>query len=357
MTDADPELNAGSLEAYHASLRRMFMAKSDLPLPDELLRSLRIRDSETDGLSATVAGKAAGRATGREVDRVEAVANAGTFHQVYIAWLRGQTEPVVVRLGRLWRQGIDWGMHADAIATSAASAAGVGCATTVRVDTSRRWAPVDMQVCRIARGHCLRKLDGDDKAITPHLAALARMLRRVHEIEGSKFGFLEIQEGRLQGVHTRWSRHVLTRLDDHLVACQVAGLITTAEIDTIRDAFARAQTAFDATPTRLLHGDCGNHNVFTGDGHGPVLIDWEDALIGDPTYDLAMWATFHPERRWAAFFEAYGTNWNTERFWLLYLRIALAKTVHRLRFGYTDTLGRPPASERIQRALAALAGM
>jgi thiamine kinase-like enzyme len=92
-----------------------------------------------------------------------------------------------------------------------------------------------------------------------------------------------------------------------------------------------------------------------------VLIDWEDACIGDPMLDLANWATFHPERRWPVFFEAASEQGPYAQrsemralFWLYYLRVALAKTVHRIRFGVTDKPGRPPASMRIQRALKGL---
>lgn len=336
----------------------MFLAKADLPLPDELLRRLRTLDPMADGLTPEVAAGAAARATGCDIAGVEPAPAAGTFHQVYVARLKGQETQVVVRLGRLWREGTDWGMHADAMATKVAAAQGIACAKTLAVDISRRDAPVDAQVLERAPGQCLRELDADDAAIAPHLVALARTLRQIHQIQGEGFGFLDIRaegEMKLRGIHTSWAHHVLNRVDEHVEACHAAGLINAGEVAMIRGTFAGSRDSLDASAAQLLHGDCGNHNVFTGDGHGPVLIDWEDALLGDPFYDLAMWATFHPERRWPAFFEAYGQDWNTPRFWLLFLRIALAKTVHRLRFGYTDAPGRPPASLRIQRALTALA--
>ena len=335
----------------------MFLTKADLPLPDQLLRGLRTLDPLVDGLTPEVAAGAAARATGCAIAGVEPSPAAGTFHQVYMARLKGSETQVVVRLGRLWREGTDWGMHADAMATRAAAAHGVPCAKTLAVDTSRRESPVDTQVLEQAPGQCLRELDADDAAIAPHLAALARTLRQIHGIQGEGFGFLDIRAGlgeKLRGIHTSWSHHVLNRVAEHVNVCHAAGLVTVGEGAMIRGIFAGSKDWLDASSSQLLHGDCGNHNVFTGDGHGPVLIDWEDALLGDPAYDLAMWATFHPERRWAAFFEAYGADWDHPRFWVHFLRIALAKTVHRLRFGYTDAPGRAPASIRIQRALAAM---
>ena len=40
---------------------------------------------------------------------------------------------------------------------------------------------------------------------------------------------------------------------------------------------------------RLLHGDYrANFNVVTTKNSRMVVIDWEDAEIGDPAYDVAM---------------------------------------------------------------------
>jgi Ser/Thr protein kinase RdoA (MazF antagonist) len=86
------------------------------------------------------------------------------------------------------------------------------------------------------------------------------------------------------------------------------------------------------------------------------LIDWEDCLAGDPVFDIAFWATFHPERRHDVFLEGYrGVRDLPDdfelRFWLYFLRTALSKTVLRHRFGLQDKPGRPPASLRIHRGL------
>ena len=108
-------------------------------------------------------------------------------------------------------------------------------------------------------------------------------------------------------------------------------------------------------PTRLLHGDLGNHNIFVQNNAVTALIDWEDALIGDPAFDVAMWLTFHPPRRHAAFLQGYGLAAQEDGFRLRcalsFLRIALSKTVHRHRFAYPDLPGRQPAYERIQRGM------
>ena len=64
-----------------------------------------------------------------------------------------------------------------------------------------------------------------------------------------------------------------------------------------------------------------------------ALLDWEDALVGDPLFDVAMVSTFHPPRRLAAFMAGYGLtapSRDEQRLIAAYfLRVALSKTVHR----------------------------
>src|SRR5207253_1741030 len=79
----------------------------------------------------------------------------------------------------------------------------------------------------------------------------------------------------------------------------------------------------------------------------------------DPVFDVAFWATFHPDRRHGAFLDGYRSVRDLpadfeRRFRLYYPRVALSKTVLRHRLGLADRPGRPPASLRIQRALERL---
>jgi len=92
-----------------------------------------------------------------------------------------------------------------------------------------------------------------------------------------------------------------------------------------------------------------------------AVLDWEDALLGDPLFDVASLCAFHPERRHTAILDAYafprGDRDAVARFWIYFLRIAVARTVHRLRFAYPDPPDRPRPSGRIQLALARLAAL
>jgi hygromycin-B 4-O-kinase len=47
----------------------------------------------------------------------------------------------------------------------------------------------------------------------------------------------------------------------------------------------------------LVHGDFGANNVLVNQGSVSGVLDWEQALVGDPLYDVAntrFWATYLP---------------------------------------------------------------
>src|SRR5262249_47268553 len=150
------------------------------------------------------------------------------------------------------------------------------------------------------------------------------------------------------GMFDSWRDYVLLNLDQHLQACENIAAIRPSERRRIQSAFAALDPLFSSVLPALLHGDLGNHNVFAQGGAITALLDWEDCLSGDPLFDIAFWATFHPDARHESFFEGYRSERSLPadfelRFWLYYLRVALSKTVHRHRFGYADQPGRPPA--------------
>lgn len=341
----------------------MFLAKADLPRPDAELRALA---SPTDPAIVAAHAEAAARALMRRpIASVVPAARAGTFHDVAVVTFADFLSPqaAVVRLTRRPAWGRDDGLLVESLVRPALARVGVSAPDVLAVDLSRSAVPTDVQIQSIAPGVCLRELDHDDAHIGVHFPALARALALVGSVRVRGAGPLDPAHAQPTGLLPDWPAFLALRLTEHADACMGAGLIDRAERAQIDRAFAALATEVARRELGLLHGDPGSHNVFAAP-EGVTLIDWEDALAGDPLLDLANWATFHPERRWPAFFDALPGRGPlapsaVERavFWLYFLRLALAKTVHRLRFGTRDVPGRPPASGRIQRALAALADL
>ena len=81
----------------------------------------------------------------------------------------------------------------------------------------------------------------------------------------------------------------------------------------------------------LVHGDFGSNNVLAEGEHITGVIDWSEAMIGDPLYDVAnifFWRTWLPcMERQAQYFEAHPfkvPNWE-ERILCYQLRIGLSE--------------------------------
>jgi Ser/Thr protein kinase RdoA (MazF antagonist) len=160
----------------------------------------------------------------------------------------------------------------------------------------------------------------------------------------------------LQGSLGTWPEYIVLRLPEHLDVCSRIGAANHQETRRIEATFESAMNLLASFTPALLHGDLGSHNIFSDGTNITALIDWEDSLSGDPVFEIAFWATFHPERRHAAFLDGYRSVCPLPddfdlRFWLYFLRIALAKTVLRHRLGIPDRPGRSPAAARIQRGL------
>jgi aminoglycoside phosphotransferase (APT) family kinase protein len=358
----DPATPAAELESFRLRRRSIFYPKTDAPLPDALLRSLResgppVPPADVADLCRLLLGE--GPASCRPLDQ------QGTFHALYrVALKRGGA--LIVRVNALGRLGRDFPLHLDRWAMGRLRSAGLPALRVLAVDTTRRLAPFDFEVMEEARGGSLRDFDHDESRIRPLLRELGRLVAQVHAIGAEGFGWIDVAplvldgpDAPAAGIFDAWRDYVRLNLDEHIGACVASGAISPDEARRVAGAFDAHDALLVGVEPALLHGDLGNHNVFTDGRSATALIDWEDCLAGDPAFDVAFWGTFHPDDRRDSFLEGYRSaralpDDFERRYWLYYLRIALSKTVHRHRFGYADRPGRPPASGRIKKALEAL---
>jgi aminoglycoside phosphotransferase (APT) family kinase protein len=294
---------------------------------------------------------------------VARAAEQGTFHDLFVV-TTARRGKVIVRANAVGGPGRDFALHLDAWAAAQLKRHGLPSLEVYAVDTTRRVVPFDFEVLESAPGRSLCDLDEDDALLGPMLTALGALVARVHAIGGVGFGPIDLEAvldptRRMSpgtGLFGRWLEYLRLNLEAHVKRCVDEGAIDAAAGRRIEAVFASLEHWMDEAPSALLHGDLGNHNVFAENGRISCLIDWEDCLVGDPVYDVAFWATFHPERRHAAFLAGYfggrlPPRLFERRFWLYFLRVALAKTVLRARFDYRDRPGRVPASRRIAQAL------
>jgi len=218
-----------------------------------------------------------------------------------------------------------------------------------------------------APGVPLTSLDDCEAEFQAVLHGLGAYVAKVHQFEIGGFGlvgfaFRERQPPSagndlvLRGVLNSWWKYLALNRDQHVATCRQIGAIEEQEAEQILGLFATCDSLCSDVPSCWLHGDLGSHNIFTNGKEITALIDWEDTVAGDPVFDIALWATFQPERRHSTFLEGYRSVRSLPddfeiRFWLYFLRIAISKTVHRYRFNYTDLPGRPSSGARIRRGL------
>ncbi len=177
-------------------------------------------------------------------------------------------------------------------------------------------------------------------------------LERLHQISLSGFGPLnpsDVLKGRRpSGIHDSWASYLTCCLDSHLDQCVKTGAMTEAEAARAEDVLTNLQATFDPV---LLHNDLSPSNIINGS-----VIDWENAIAGDPIWELAGLAAFRADQPVEPLLEHYHFRPPDleRRFWVYYLRIALARTVHRARLKLPENPAYPKASARIQLALSHL---
>ena len=282
----------------------------------------------------------------------------GTFHRLYDA-REPRRGPRILRVAAIAGAPAADLMKLECALATPLREAGFPVPACEYREIVQKGVPRGVHLVERIEGERLASLDDDEARMLVVLRWVGRFLRHLHRVNGTGFGPVSLAKWpSISGVHAYWDNYLFVRLAEHVRSCREHDAITDGEATNIATLFEAARPMLRTQRGALLHGDPGSHNFIVDASAIRGVIDWEDALVGDPLFDLASLCTFHPERRHTAIWSAYGASLDGEawrRFWLYFLRIALAKTVHRYRFAYADRPDRPPASHRIQLALKRLA--
>lgn len=338
---------------------RHFLFKADVVADEAQLRALRSDSSERAAPSSPSnyeLERVLETALGTRASRWLPHSATGTFHSVHPAELP-DGRSVVVRASRVQERDLGARHATEAAVARRAFDAGVPCARCLAIDSTRAVVPFQFTVYEWLAGETLASRDEDEELALAGLEQLGGHLRRLHTLHLGGAGPLRLDGETLVGSFERWSAFVEHRWSEHVEQCVSAGSIDAPTAQRIQRTFPLLASLAPAASNSLLHGDPGGHNlVCERDGRVRGLIDWEDALCGDPLFEIASCASFHPERRWPALMRGYAgvevlAEDSRPRFWLYFLRIAVARMVVRQRFGLPDRPGRAPAVQRIALAL------
>ena len=142
------------------------------------------------------------------------------------------------------------------------------------------------------RAHGVRLADVPERDLDVALQSLAVGLSRLHGIAPAGFGWLNRSGSGRFGSWSTWLRGVLARDLQTLLARRA---IRPETADALGACFAGNTAGLDRRPARLVHGDLGDTEVFVDEDHQvTAVVDWADAVVGDPLYDFARFVAGGP---------------------------------------------------------------
>lgn len=235
----------------------------------------------------------------------------------------------------------------------------------IYVDISRKDFPFDFIIMKEAEGSIVHNRKLDKKKEEAIFSKLGEFIAKIHSLKTTHYGPFSTakmdKEGTLVGLYTSWEKFFLLHLDSHIDICANVKAISLFEKDQINQIFSGNRYLLSDVVPAIIHNDLSARNMFTDSKDLTTLIDWEDAISGDPIYDIASFGTFcympQHEDRITYFKKGYKSVRPLpldfeKRYWLYYLRIALLKTA--LLSRQSDRIIKDERSQRIQKAMKEL---
>lgn len=242
--------------------------------------------------------------------------------------------------------GDDEYMLAESALMRLAGDSGVPVPAITRTDVSRKNCPYRFQIMDYLTEP---SLNTHHKAGTLNSAEIAFqlgcVLRKIHNIHIDGFGFINTDlladTGEIKGIDKSYSDYFHKRLDDHIGYLRHTELLSISECDEIMRQFKRHSPRFNLPHGVLVHRDMALWNVLGTPDKVTAVIDWDDAVSGDPADDLGILRCFYDEEFMTSVTRGYcgdavlSDDFNC-RIWIHNLRNMLWKTKIRHSLGYFD---------------------
>ncbi|MFM1550018.1 MAG: phosphotransferase family protein [Lentisphaeria bacterium] len=313
--------------------------KCDSPLSYEEKRTYNDK-YQTSDITATVAEIASVHFSGSEC-RVEATGSAGN-HYAYLLHVGDETWFFRADDGRI----DDDYMDAESAVMARVREAGVPVPEVIVTDTSLDRFPVRYQIMAFVPHPSLRELDQDG---TLDRVAVSRQLggyvARFHGIGGDRYGFLNTEHlrdtGEFLGLDATHADFFHKCLDDHLGYLRDVDFLDADTVRGIRGIFAKFADLLNLEQPALVHKDLAFWNVVGTNREVMAIIDWDDAVLGDPVDDLSIPLCFYHSEVIEPLLEGYREHRELpddfdERVSLYLLRNMLWKAKIRHFMGYFD---------------------
>ena len=213
-------------------------------------------------------------------------------------------------------------------------------------DTSRTDVPFAIQIMECIDDEDLNIADKRGELDVIGIAdTLGQYIGLWQSIRPAKFGLFNheilAKEGRLEGFHDTYDQYFLLNWDTHLVYLTDSGFISkkrASELSGLVDEFLPLLQLHEGC---LVHKDLALWNVLGQTSKISAVIDWDDAVSGDPMDDLALLGCFHSGEMVLTAMDGYTKkrplppNYE-QRFWLHLLRNIVFKSVIRVKGNYFE---------------------
>ncbi len=218
-------------------------------------------------------------------------------------------------------------------------------------------APFPYQIQEASEGRTLLEISNRQHILLPAIEKLGAYVGRVHQIPVGAYGWLTPGRKRWFGSRT-WLSYLKLKLNTHLAYLHAHTVLSASQAARIAKSF-NGRLPFSVKNAALLHGDVAHHNAWLHKDRDVSLFDWEDAMGGDPVWDISFYGTgCYLHDSWLiAFLAGYRQTATLPgnfdlRYWYYYVRIALVKAISRIRVGRTRGPSGEPLEERISYGLS-----
>ena len=235
-------------------------------------------------------------------------------------------------------------MLAESALMKLASAAGLPVPKVYLTDCGMAKYGFRFQIMDSIPDQCLNFYHKENRLDVPKIARqLGRLLKKLHAVKLDGLGFIDTdrlqRDGVLIGIYGFNEEYFNKCLDGHFSYLSKHKLLNDGEINRIKSIFNINQELLKTQSGVLVHRDPALWNVLGTPDKITAIIDWDDAVSGDPADDIGMLRCFYGGQFMEAVFAGYFDGQPApedfvRRTWLYCLRNMLWKTVIRDYMGY-----------------------
>ena len=237
-------------------------------------------------------------------------------------------------------------MLAESALMRLAGEAGVPVPKVHHTDVSRTRCPFRFQLMDCCPDPCLNVHHRNGTLAMESVALqLGQHLRRLHSVRLDGFGFIDTERlartGQLHGLDRSYPDYFHKRYEDHLGYLRQHALLSDDDCADVHRQFQRHLPRLQHTQGVLVHRDMALWNVLGTLDRVTAIIDWDDAVSGDPADDVGILGCFYDDTFMDRILHGYWGDAAVPddfrcRVWMHTLRNMLWKTKIRHSLGYFD---------------------